>query len=235
MYARSLSVSLDSLFLFSGVAGEAVLLALVLHRRIWRELPVFSGYIVWNFVSDIAGWWTMTTLPTDYASLYLVELFIDSVLQLLVVIELACSVLRPILADRGRINFLMLGGLIALTGSLIWAMAGMLPHPNYSTLAQRLFHLQETMSVLRVLCFLGLTVFSQMLAIGWKDRPLQVAAGLGFFSLVSLVVTALHFQARWQNSSYPWLDRAVSLSYLCVLLYWIVSFSKSPKPKISSV
>ena len=42
--------------------------------------------------------------------------------------------------------------------------------------------LQHTVSILRILFFLVLAGGSQLLSIGWRDRELQVATGLGFYS-----------------------------------------------------
>ena len=228
-------MDLDLLFLFCEIAGEAVVLALVLYRRIWRELPVFSGYIAWNLATDIVNLWMMMRLPDTFVRLYFFELFTDSILQLMVVIELAWTVLRPILPDRGRITLLMLSGLIALLALILWPITGGLVQLNLSPPRSILVHAEQMISILRVLCFLGLAVFSQVLALGWKDRPFQVAAGLGVFSLVSLAVTVLHVHSGPQYPSYHWLDRLTGLSYLGALLYWIIRFSKTPEAKIDRV
>ena len=66
--------------------------------------------------------------------------------------------------------------------------------------------------------------FSQLLSIGWRDRELQVATGLGLYSIVSLTVTMLHSH-QFSGEKFHYLDYGVSLSYLGTLAYWVVSFA----------
>jgi Flp pilus assembly protein TadB len=66
--------------------------------------------------------------------------------------------------------------------------------------------------------------FSQLFAIGWRNRELQVATGLGVFSMVSLTVTILHTHQN-VGSPYHWLDQLVAASYLSALVYWVLSFA----------
>jgi len=51
--------------------------------------------------------------------------------------------------------------------------------------------LQQTSTILRILFFVLLAGGSQLLSIGWRDRELQVATGLGLYSMVSLTVAVL--------------------------------------------
>jgi len=84
--------------------------------------------------------------------------------------------------------------------------------------------LQETFAVTRIICFLVLASFSQVFSIGWPDRELRVAAGLGFYSIISLTATVLQMHLRY-SGEYHWLDLAVSASYLGTLSYWLLGFS----------
>jgi len=64
-----------------------------------------------------------------------------------------------------------------------------------------------------------------LLSIGWRDRELQVATGLGIYSLVSLAVSL------WRSNEGVWslyslTNRLLAASYLCSLLYWAFSFAQ---------
>jgi hypothetical protein len=118
----------------------------------------------------------------------------------------------------------VLGVLMALAGLIIWPLAGMTVPATFSREAALLFHVQETFAILRVVCFLVMASFSQLLSIGWRDRELQIATGFGFYSIVSLLVAVLHSH-QVAGDSYRWLDEAVTLSYLGSLFYWIFSFA----------
>jgi hypothetical protein len=66
--------------------------------------------------------------------------------------------------------------------------------------------------------------FSQLLAIGWRNRELQIATGLGFYSIVSLAATMVHTYQK-VGTPYHWLDEVVALSYFGALSYWVLSFA----------
>jgi hypothetical protein len=85
--------------------------------------------------------------------------------------------------------------------------------------------LQQTVSILRVLFFLILAGCSQWLALSWRDRELQVATGLGLYSLVSLGVTMLQTH-QTKSVQYMHLNQIVVASFLCSLIYWVFSFAQ---------
>jgi hypothetical protein len=193
----------------------------------WRTLPFFCAYATWTVVNDSAAifflyLWKLS--PFLYGRFYFGQAILDSVLQFTVLGELAWSVLRPVRGSLPRGSRLILNVLVALAGLAIWPLAAMAMPPSLEGKQAILFHLQETFAILRVACFLILASFSQLLSIGWRDRELQVATGLGFYSIASLIVTVLHTHQTW-GPQYHGLDEALSASYLCTLTYWIVSFA----------
>ena len=219
-------MTLDSVLLIVLSVGEATVVAILLRRGAWRKLPLFCTYIAWGAVSDAALFVISRGFPAAYNKYYLIETTVDSLLMFSVLVELAWSVLRPVRASLPRATIFVLTFLVALAGVVIWPLAGMTVPPDLDDPQYRLlFHLQETFAILRVLCFLVMAGFSQLLSIGWRDRELQVASGLGFYSIVTLLVTVLHSHQPW-GAPYHWLDEAgFSLCYLGTLSYWVLSFS----------
>jgi hypothetical protein len=65
---------------------------------------------------------------------------------------------------------------------------------------------------------------SQLLSIGWRDRELQVATGLGFYSMVSLAVTVLQSH-QVLGDQYRHLNQLVAVSYILSIVYWAFSFA----------
>jgi hypothetical protein len=78
--------------------------------------------------------------------------------------------------------------------------------------------------------FLLLAAGCQVLALGWRDRELQVATGLGCYSLVSFAATIVHSHQKI-GMQYHWVDVVVSLSYIGSLGYWLVSFVQAEAPR----
>jgi hypothetical protein len=223
-------VSLDLALGLAGVAAETLLIAILALKRTYRTLPVFSFYVVWMVVSDVAMMWVISRSPAHYLRAFLIEMPLDSFFQFCVLSELAWSVFRPIRASLPRWSVLVLPALILLTGVIVWPIAGKLALPGYSSQWHLMFQLQQTVSILRILVFFVLMALSQILAIGWRDRELQIATGLGFYSLMSLGAAIVHSRPA-SPAFYHSIDQIVIASYLLSLLYWTVSFLQKEAPR----
>jgi hypothetical protein len=122
---------------------------------------------------------------------------------------------------------IVVGALILLAGAAIWpfAVSSDLVHTGASKLWLLMSQLQHTVSILRVLFFLLLAGGSQLLSIGWRDRELQVATGLGFYSLIALAISELQAH-QTSGLLYIHLSEVGVASFLCSLVYWLVSFAQ---------
>ena len=218
-------MTFDSGILSAGVVGEAVVFTLLLRRRGWSTLPFFCLYILYSLASDVTGYIVLAKhSELLYGRYYFTQIILDSILQFAVLGELAWSVLRPVRSSLPRGFRIVVYVLIALAGAAMWPLATLTVPPALTRLSSILFHLQETFSILRVVCFLIMASLSQLLSIGWRDRELQVATGLGFYSIASLLVTVLHSHQA-MGTQYHWLDQALSVSYLGTMTYWVFSFA----------
>jgi len=211
----------------ASIVGETSVCFFLLKKKVGRSLPFFLLYVIWSLLSDICFsliLWKGSDLV--YGRFYLVSTTIDAILEFSVLVELAWSVLKPIRSTLPRKALIALVILIALAALVIWPLAAMTVPASMTPLNALLFHLEETFAILRVALFLIMASFSQLLSIGWRDRELQVATGLGFYSIVSLLVTVIHsHQSVGQVQQYHWLDVASSVSYLGSLTYWVYCFA----------
>ena len=217
-------MSLDNAFWIAGLVTETAVLGLLLYRRVWRTLPVFCVYIAWDMFSNVGAYAVFRFFPTSYLTAYLTGTVVDSALEFGVLVELAWSVLRPFRASLPRGALVAIAVLVVALGAAIWPFAVIPGFNNWPPEWHLLIRLQQTASILRVLFFLALAGCSQLLSIGWRDRELQVATGLGFYSMVSLAVAMLHTHLA-MGAQYTHLNQVVVASYLCSLLYWVFSFA----------
>ena len=214
----------DAFLLISGPCAEAALLLLLLYRRAYRTLPVLCLYVAWGLLSDTVQPAAELHYPPAGMAIYLVCLAIDSLFQFGVLLELSRSVLRPVAQFLPRWTSVAVAALIVLVCAVIWPFSQSHLVNGFSAEQRILIHLEQTFSILRILFFLVLAGGSQLLSIGWRDRELQVASGLGFFSMASVAVSILH--ARDSLSPvYHRMDQFVSASYLCSLIYWVYCFA----------
>ncbi len=219
-------MNLDNVLWFAYIAVEAVLVGLLFYRRAWRSFPIFLSYCIWDILSNLSAYAIDLYAPSKYFEAQFVETVIDSSLLFCVLVELAWSVLRPIRASLPRRSLLVVIALILVIGAIIWPFAA-LPGLVHVTSKQGLLfaQLQQTVSILRILFFLVLAAGSQLLSIGWRDRELQVATGLGFYSLVSVTVVVLEAHETTESQVYH-LNQLIVAGFLCSLLYWLVSFAQ---------
>ncbi len=222
-------MTLDTGLWLCGAVEEAALTLLLLRTRVFRHFPAFVLFICWSWFSDTLLF-AIQSLPADtFFHLYEVQLVIDSTMIFGVLVELSWSVLRPIRKSLPRGSWMGIALLIALAGLVVWPVAG-LTLPHLAPAGRNLFRLQQTFAILRIVVFLVMAGFSQILSIGWRDRELQVATGLGFYSIVSLAVSVLHtYQVVGPYSHwaplYHRMDEVVMVSYVGVLAYWVASFA----------
>ena len=221
-------MSLETILWLSASVAEAAVIALLLFRRVWRSFPLFFAYSAWTLLSSAADYLILLNYPVSspvYRTNYLVSVIVDSVLLFCVLIELAWSILRPVRSSLPRGALAVIFLLIFALGAAIWPFAAYPGAEHLSRETAAVLRIQQTFSILRVVVFLALAGFSQLLSIGWRDRELQIANGLGFTSLVGLAVAFVHtHQSTW--AQYNNLYQIGVAGYLCSLLYWIVSFSQ---------
>ena len=221
-------LNLDTILWLAGVFAEAGAIALCMRARLFRTAPMFCSYLVWSLFVDVVFLFLHLRYPPPnpiYYWAYMPQMVVDSLFQFAVLVELGWGILRPMRASLPRQSILILAALIALAGALIWPVAAWTIPTNLSASGRTLVQVQQTFAVLRVVVFMALAGFSQILSIGWRDRELQIATGLGFYSMVSLAVSLIHTHQA-PGLRYGQLDSLAIASYISSLLYWVYSFSQ---------
>lgn len=215
---------------FASTATEIALVVLLLRNSTFKTFPVFCSYLVWDICDNVGLYVTSRTHPTSYFVIYLVVLAIDSAFMFAVLVELAWSVLRPFRSALPRGAIVVVAFLMGALFALIWPFAHSVAYSNYGPQSRLLLHIQQTVGIMRILFFLVLAGCSQLLSINWRDRELQIATGLGFYSLISVVVSILH-AGQAAGPIYHLLDELVLASYVGCLVYWIFSFARQVAPR----
>jgi hypothetical protein len=220
-------VSLETAIFVAANLAYAVLVALLIHGRAWRTFPFFLIYNIECLAGSVLYFSVLHYWPHQALNTYFYVSVLDAVLQFCVLVEITWSIFRPYRKTLPPATAFVLAILIAIAGMAIWPFteAAAFSHLSHQHQWQLLGRLLETDSILRVLFFLALAGCSQLLSIGWKDRELQVATGLGFYSLASLTATMVHSH-QVAGPQYRMVDHFVEVTYLCSLGYWIFSFAQ---------
>ena len=218
------TVNLENTLWCAGIVAEIVVLGLLYYRRAWRNFPVFCIYMAWGLCSDAGNFLVHHFFMDRYLTVYMVETATDSALQFGILVELTMSVFRPIRKSLSPAFLAIVILTILALGAILWPFSGVEALQQLSVEWRVLVRLQHTASILRILLFLLIAGFSQLLSIGWRDRELQIATGLGIYSIVSVAVGALqtHYALGPQ---FRQLNRFAVIAYLASLVYWAVSFA----------
>jgi hypothetical protein len=221
-------VTLDSALWLASDVAQAALIGLLIHRHLWRKFPVFFVYIAAALVGDVGAAIIVhkySIYNPVYSKWYLAETIAGSILMFGVLVELAWSILKPVRASLSRRALIPVVGVILAVGAAVWPFAALPGLAGASGPNHILVQLQQTVSILQVIFLLALIGFSQFLSISWRDRELQIATGLGFFSFISIGVAmlAIH-QSSWLQ--YRHLYPVEIGAFICCFLYWIVSFAQ---------
>jgi hypothetical protein len=219
----------------SGAAGlvlQAALAFVLVRRKLARFYPAFLIYLLLNLVEDPLGWALQASDPNLYLRYYFVVTILDYVLQLLILFEIARNVIRP---SKRSIPFPIVP--VAIVGILLCALIAASFSPQVQLIGlshtrEILIRVSLLLAILKILLFVTLAVFAQVLGIGWKSHVLQLASGFAFYGAVSLMVqlSSTHIAGTDESSYVPHLIRLAQIqgaAYNFTLVFWIWAFSRN--------
>lgn len=213
-----------------GISTEILLILVVSLRRIARNVPTFLVYTYWTICSDLSSLLVYYHFPRHYFLCYEIQITCDGLLLLVVLFDLARSVLRPLPPAGARgILFLLLLVMLSV-GSIIWRISDMWSLYAWLKEWHIAMRLELTLALLRILFLLligGLIQFltKHFIPVGWGERELQIATGIGFYALVSLAGSVVHTYQLSPAASARASD-VVSLGYWSCLAYWVICFCR---------
>jgi hypothetical protein len=198
--------------------AEIGLLAILVLRRQYRVFPIFTLYIAFNLMSDVLLGLSVALYSLQAGrSLQFASLPLMYLLELCVLFEIAWNVFRPVHTSlpKGTIRvFLGLVLLAVLGGTLLaWDV-----HHTDNSIEHIKHPLDLTVGLLRMLIFVATAGFAQMLGVGWKDRVLQLATALSFYSAVDLIVSLSERHSHGSTSLEP--IKAVAYLFEVGFLVW---------------
>jgi len=208
-----------------GIVAQAALIVVLVRGRTYRSLPIFFLYIVWGVAGDCAVLILRTVMPSLNQLTFEIEMYFDSLFQYLVLIELAWSILRPIQRSLPRGFLIGISFIIAASAVLAWPLTAIKETLGCSWQLLVALHAQRSFAILRILFFVALAFCSQLLGIGWRNRELQIATGLGFYSLVSLTGSMVHSH-QVARGQYYYVELAIACTYSLSLMYWVYCFAQ---------
>lgn len=225
---------LQKILWIGAMAFELVLLGIVTLRGAARNVPTFLVYLYWAFLGDIAvGLCYYHVAMNTYVTIVGIQSASETILLVAVLLDLARCLVRPlpVMVSRG---VLWLFGLVTIgAGAIIWWASNSWALLSYDARFHWLLREQLTSSLLRVLLLLLIGILAQFLSkyslpVGWGERELQIATGMGIYALASLAESlATTYQSSLRPAAFVRIYVSINLIYIMCLIYWIVCFSRS--------
>jgi hypothetical protein len=180
--------ALYAAFSLLGLVAEVVLFVVLIVRRQYKIFPIFTLYILFNLLNDVGVDALISIYPIQAHSIAFGLLPLQYLLELAVLLEITWHVLRPVQASlpRGSIRWFAVSVALAVLCGIFLAW-----HFNNTGDKIQDFKvpLDLTVGLLRMLIFAATAGFAQLLGIGWKNKVLQLATALSFYSAVDLIVS----------------------------------------------
>lgn len=226
---------LQKILWVAGIAIEILLLGVTLRRGIGRRFPTFLIYAYWTLLGDLGVAVYYYSHGKDYLSVYGIQVTIEGLILIAVLFDLARLAVRPLPTIIARGTMGLMGFAAIGAGAVFWRLSDawvLLPsNSRYH------FFLREqlTFSLLRVLLLLligGLVEFlsRHYIRVGWGERDLAIATGMGIYALASVAQSlGTTYQRLLAVRTYFEISLAVGIVYQLCLIYWIVSFLR-PDP-----
>lgn len=205
----------------------ALLLWLLLRRRVYQTFPCFFAYVVFAIFADMARFAARNYHDAYFATYWISEAGYD-VLGLLVMYEVSRSLL-------GRLTKAWWGPFffpVVLIGSICLSV-----ERNQATAAQvgglvMLYILIAEIAVrfVQVIMFAGLVMLVPVIGLRWRQYPFGIVTGFGVYSTVALLTTTkvLDFGT---NFKFLW-GVSLVVSYSIAVLIWIWFFYVPPETEI---
>lgn len=225
---------LDYILWIAGFFAELLLVVTLIARKGYRSFPIFTAWISWNVFSDVLLYTLFRdTSSKAYARADFTEFIVESLLELCVLFEIATNVLAPAGRTFPKALSISLGALTTIAGIVGFIFSA---HANQATLShtRMVFVVSSTVAILRLVTFLLIAAFAQVLGLNWRNHVLQIASGLAFYAAISLIATL--FQNRLHGGvgyaeHYEELSRMVIISFISAMLYWSFAFLRKEAPR----
>ncbi len=217
-------LSLGALLLWAaGFCLNAALVFVLFRKRRHRIVPWFTMWMILDLVYSVALFLAFRFGSKHlYAVLYWTSDFLDVLLQIAVIVEIAGYILKRSgrWVEGSKVPLTMM----AATAPLIALIMAVLMKPAAETRLDAWAARSSLFTTVMVsVLFTGVLVLSQQLGLNWRNLVLREGYGLMVWELVAFVTDTLH--AYWRTAEhFSALEHLRMVVYLGSLLYWCTIF-----------
>ena len=200
----------------------AVVLGILISRKLYREYPFFSLYILITQIATVARFAVLVSVPRSYFYTYWISDVIIALLNVLALYELFVRRIFPQFYRVGLYRYLF--PILAVLAVLFGGLAALNPK-NMGVLALEDRILDAV--VVGILMFFGLL----MLVIGrqWTKHDFGIAFGFAIWSAAFLISTTIWMRSHFESVS----AHIPVIAYDFASLIWLFAFwspERTPTP-----
>ncbi len=214
-------MTVDELILLVQAILGLILVGLLIARRVTASLTFFLVYLIFSVVSAATGLALATQRPSAYFYYAFAAYILDAALYLLVILELAGSVLA--FNRKDRLRRLIALPLFAFASLLLWPLAHWTTPFSMDFGSQIFSEVLHATSTVEVAAILALLAWSMLLRLHWPESELRVLTGIAVWPIVGFAILILHSMGVF-GRQYRWLDLLAPVSAIAATLYWIHYF-----------
>ena len=227
------SPSTEFLVWAAGFTLEILLLVVLVTRHRATTFPIFTTLIAFNIVRAVVLYPLAMrgTNTHSYYVAYFAFAILDFALQSAITYELASHVFRPtgVWAPDVRKAFLILT-VASFTVAVVLACIS--SPPEKTLLGMLLDRGNLFSSALQCELFIGMIALSVTARLPWKTHVARIAQGLGFYSLIGLLLDASQTVLVRNTFSFQAVEYVRNATYLLCESYWIVMlWQNAPAPQ----
>ena len=182
--------------------------------------PWFTAWIAFGCLNTVGLFLaSRSNIHRLYFRLYWSSAFIDLGLQLLVIFEIAASVLKRKGAWVEKAGFKL--AVWSFVSLITASLASVLVKPATTNTADAFFGRMDLFTTLEFCCtFMSVMFISRQLGLYWRGLPARIGYGLAAWNCVSFLSDNLH--TYWSALRYfDQLEYIRDLSFIVAVVYWI--------------
>jgi hypothetical protein len=202
---------------YAPIGIEAIILFVLAKRRLYRELPIFTAYLAFVCVHDLA----LATLFEPFSVAYFYTFWITELITIAlgfaVLYEVFDIVLKPYESVHRIGNFLFLIVAVVLAAVAV-GTAATAPRGNSHPLVAAILTAEIAVRIIQTGLALFLFIFSSALGLTWRHVVFGVAMGFGVYAATELIVVTMRsYFGTTENSAYVLLKQA---AFTCSVFIW---------------
>jgi hypothetical protein len=204
-------------------ALQAVIVIVMIRRRLAREFPMFLSYTIFAIVNEAILFildHSTAVSPEQYWVAYWIGSALSIALRFAVVSEIFSHVFSPYpaLGQLSRILFRWSAVVLALVGVVVAAyVPGDAAHPIFSGI----YVVDRGTSLIQAGLLALLFLFASYFGLSWRSYAYGIAVGLGIFSTVDLAIAAMDAHGGPLGGGY-YFDFVTMATYHCCVVIWLV-------------